>query len=250
MPHGICHLSLVPVRSLAEDTSEMCTQLLYGDHFTILEQRKARIRIRMAFDGCEGWICSKQYIPLTAEAFIAIEQTEMPHYAADLVAYSSTKNEVLIPVLLGSCVTQVSLLGHHYEGSIAHGNAVKANLVNTALLYLNAPYLRGGRSPFGIDSSGFTQMVYRINGFSLLRNAESQATQGEALSFIEESEAGDLAFFDDKEGRITHVGIIMKNNYIIHAHGKVRIDRLDHTGIFNTELGLYTHQLRVIKKMQ
>ncbi len=92
-------------------------------------------------------------------------------------------------------------------------------------------------------------MVYRINGHRLLRNAAEQATQGEALSFIEESEAGDLAFFDNKEGAIHHVGIIMNDNYIIHAHGKVRIDRLDHTGIFNTELGRYSHQLRVIKKI-
>ena len=93
------------------------------------------------------------------------------------------------------------------------------------------------------------QMVYKLNGRNLLRKAQEQATQGTALSFIEESEAGDLAFFDNSEGVIDHVGLIMDNNYIIHVDGKVRIDRLDHTGIYNMEKGNYTHKLRVIKKI-
>ena len=92
-------------------------------------------------------------------------------------------------------------------------------------------------------------MVYKINGYKILRDASQQATMGETLSFIEESEPGDLAFFDNNEGIITHVGIIMQDHYIIHAHGKVRIDRIDHTGIFNTDLKQYTHKLRVIKKL-
>ena len=92
-------------------------------------------------------------------------------------------------------------------------------------------------------------MVYKINGHKLLRGAEEQSTQGEALSFIEESAPGDLAFFDNNEGQINHVGLIMQDNFIIHVHGKVRIDRLDHTGIFNTEQRKYTHKLRVIKKI-
>ena len=250
MPHGICHLSLVPVRTLAEDGAEMCTQLLYGDHFTILDQRKHWSRIRVAFDGSEGWICNLQFRPLEDSDFKKIEDTSPRQYATDLVAFSSTHDDVLIPVLLGSQAGQAPLLGHRYEGELGSGISGKQNLAGTALLYLNAPYLHGGLSPFGIDSAGLAQMVYRLNGVALKRSPAGQATQGEALSFIEESEAGDLAFFDDKDGRITHVGIILKDNHIIHVHGKVRIDRLDHTGIFNPELGLYSHQLRVIKKMQ
>jgi cell wall-associated NlpC family hydrolase len=125
----------------------------------------------------------------------------------------------------------------------------KEQLIETALMYLNAPYLWGGKTPFGIDCSGFTQMVYRLNGFKLMRDASEQAKQGDALSFIEESTPGDLAFFDNKEGAITHVGIIMENNHIIHAHGKVRIDRLDQTGIYNADLRTYSHKLRVIKSI-
>jgi len=92
-------------------------------------------------------------------------------------------------------------------------------------------------------------MVYKLNGYHLLRNAAMQSGQGEALSFIEESEPGDLAFFDNSEGEIIHVGIILKDHYIIHAHGKVRIDRLDHSGIYNAEKNRHTHKLRVIKKI-
>ena len=117
------------------------------------------------------------------------------------------------------------------------------------MLFLNSPYLWGGRTPFGIDCSGFTQMVYRLCGHHILRDAKEQANQGEVLSFIEESEAGDLAFFDNEEGNIIHVGIIMNDYQIIHAHGKIRIDTLDHSGIYNVDLQTHTHKLRVIKKI-
>lgn len=107
----------------------------------------------------------------------------------------------------------------------------------------------GGKTPFGIDCSGFTQMVYKINGYKLQRDATQQAAQGDTLSFIEECEPGDLAFFDNQEGKITHVGIVLQNHNIIHAHGCVRIDHLDHTGIFNSQLQKHTHKLRVLKKI-
>ncbi len=109
--------------------------------------------------------------------------------------------------------------------------------------------MQGGRSTFGVDASGFTQLIYKNCGIPLNRSVEQQSEQGIPLSFIEESKPGDLAFFDNKEGVIHHVGIILPNNYIVHAFGKVRIDRLDHTGIFNPETKQYTHQLRVIKSL-
>jgi cell wall-associated NlpC family hydrolase len=116
-------------------------------------------------------------------------------------------------------------------------------------MYLNSPYQSGGKSPLGIDCSGFTQMVYKLNGVQIPRNVSEQALKGEVLSFIEESEPGDLAFFDNEEGEIIHVGIILENNYIIHVYGKVRIDRIDHTGIFNIDTKRHSHKLRVIKKI-
>ncbi len=249
MEYGICHLSLVPVRSSADNASETITQLLYGEHFKILESRKYFHKIRVAFDGCEGWVGKDQVITLEEAQYHVIEASKGSTHAIDLVSFIETDKRTIFPILLGSSVGFTSLLCHKFEGQIIVDKQGKTALLNTALHYLDAPYLNGGRTPFGIDSAGFTQMVYKINGHQLLRSAQLQAGQGDALSFIEESEPGDLAFFDNQDGQIDHVGIIMANNYIIHAYGKVRIDRIDHTGIFNSDLGAYTHALRVIKQI-
>ena len=116
-------------------------------------------------------------------------------------------------------------------------------------MFLNSPYLWGGRSPLGVDCSGFSQIVYRLQGIDLPRDAYQQAKVGTTLSFVEESEPGDLAFFHNSSDEIVHVGIILKDNYIIHASGKVKIDRLDQTGIYDNERNIHTHNLRFIKKI-
>lgn len=247
MQYGICHLSIVPIRSLAEDSAEMVSQLLYGEHYKILEERKNWSKIRIAFDKCEGWLQNNQIISLTENEFKELDSTTSPKYTIDLVSFMETKKNNLLPIVIGSSINKSS--NHKHEGNVISSKQEKSNLINTALIYLNSPYLWGGKTPFGLDGPGFTQMVYKINGYKLLRSAASQATQGIALSFIEESETGDLAFFDNNVGEIDHVGLIMENNYIIHVHGKVRIDRIDHTGIFNTDTNTYTHRLRVIKQI-
>ena len=249
MQYGICKLSVVAVRSLADDASEMSTQLLYGDHYKILEQRKQWSKIRIAFDKTEGWISRAQTFEITEADFKSVDSAKNAKLSTDLVSHVSNGKGVLMPIVLGSTIPVQGVLPYTFEGNFKEEDADKSQLIDIALLYLNAPYLWGGKTPFGIDCSGFTQMVYKIYGYALKRQAAAQASQGEALSFIEESEAGDLAFFDNSEGEIDHVGLIMENNYIIHAHGAVRIDRLDHTGIFNVEEKKYTHQLRVIKKI-
>ena len=247
MQYGICHLSIVPIRSLAEDAAEMVSQLLYGEHYKILEQRKQWSRIRTAFDKCEGWVHNTQITSLPENEYKELDSASSPKYTFDLVSFIEVQKNNLLPIVIGSTINDTS--NHIHEGNILSSKQEKSNFINTALLYLNSPYLWGGKTPFGLDSAGFTQMVYKINGYKLLRNAAAQSTQGNVLSFIEECQAGDLAFFDNNEGVIDHVGIIMDNNYIIHVHGKVRIDRIDHTGIFNTEAKTYTHQLRVIKQI-
>ncbi len=249
MPYGICHLSVIPVRAQADNSSEMLTQLLYGEHFKIIEIRKYWSKVRIIYDGTEGWVENQQFLPIDKSQFNAIEENNSPKYASDLVGYSSAKDQALIPVLLGSSVSNAPLLSHRFEGAFLNGTGAKSNIVPIAMYYLHAPFLRGGKTPFGVDDAGLSQMVYKINGYRLPRQASDQAMVGESLSFIEESEPGDLAFFDDKDGNIEHVGIIMKDNFIIHSHGKVRIDRIDHTGIFNRDKGLYSHPLRVIKKI-
>lgn len=248
MQYGICDLSIVPLRSEASDSSEMVSQLLYGDYFKVLEKRKSWSRIRLAFDKYEGWIDNKQYREITEEEYNKIEG-EHPILSSDLLEYVKDDNEKLLTIPLGSSLNFLEHLNHQYDGNKVSGIKPKSNLIKTAFTYLNAPYLWGGKTPFGIDCSGFTQMVYKLNGYKLFRDASQQAKQGEPLSFIEECEPGDLAFFDNNEGDIVHVGIIMENNYIIHAHGKVRIDRLDHSGIYNVDRRIHTHKLRVIKKV-
>lgn len=248
MQYGICPLSLVSVRLTPEETSEMVTQLLYGEHFKVLEHRKFYSKIRIAFDKCEGWVRKDQINLVQEEQYDAIVNTKAI-FATDLISSAETDKKHALPILLGSSVHATEFLNHEFEGDNSSGNREKSSLIQTAFYYLNAPFLKGGKSPFGIDSSGLSQMIYKINGHTLLRTAQQQSSQGDALSFIEESEPGDLAFFDNQEGEIDHVGIIMDDNYIIHSHGMVRIDRLDHTGIFNREQGRYTHSLRVIKKL-
>lgn len=248
MQYGICNLSIVPVRLEPSDSFELTSQVLYGEVFKVLEQRKYWSKIRLAFDNYEGWVSNKQYYKITEEQYNSLTK-EAPKLSTDLVEFIQDKNEQLYSILLGSSLNGLSILNHRFDGNSTTDVLPKSNLINTAFLYLNTPYLWGGKTPFGIDCSGFTQMVYKLSGYKLLREASQQATQGEALSFIEESEPGDLAFFDNSEGIITHVGIIMKDNYIIHAHGKVRIDRLDHSGIYNVDENMHTHKLRVIKKV-
>ena len=248
MTHGCCHLSLVPVRESASDKSEMVTQLLFGDVFIILDNKPKWIKIRNAFDNYEGWIDAKQFLPISENQYQK-QNVELLQCSTDLVEYVQDAQKHLLPIVIGSSLSGMKALGFSYEINKNEGKSQKKNIIPIALLYLNSPYLWGGKSPFGIDCSGFTQMVYKICGLKLYRDASQQALQGKSLSFIEEAEPGDLAFFDNDEGQIIHVGIIMKNNYIIHAHGKVRIDRLDHTGIFNPEIKNYSHQLRVIKQI-
>jgi hypothetical protein len=248
MQFGICNLSILPLRLEPSDTSELVSQVLYGDLFKVLEQRKQWSKIRLAYDKYEVWIDNKQYLEITEASYQNLN-LEALKLSSDLVEFVQDENQLLNTIVLGSTLNGLSLLNHTYEGVYVDKQNPKSEIISTAFKYLNSPYLWGGKTPFGIDCSGFTQMVYKLNGYKLLRDASQQASQGEALSFIEESEPGDLAFFDNNEGVITHVGIIMKDNYIIHAHGKVRIDRLDHSGIYNSDKRMHTHKLRVIKKI-
>jgi cell wall-associated NlpC family hydrolase len=250
MKYGICHLSIVPMRANPEDLSELVSQLLYGEVFKIIDQRKKWIKVRCSTDDYTGWIDRKQYRPLNAQEYTkALENT--PVFSSDLVDFVSTANGMLKSIVVGSSIHNCAVLGDTFEGQKREHNHNNSELIiEQALMYLGSPYLWGGKTPFGIDCSGLTQMVYRLSGKTIPRDAKDQALLGETLSFIEESKPGNLAFFDNSEGKIIHVGLIMKDNYILHAHGEVRIDRLDQTGIFNTHKNTHTHKLRVIKKIK
>lgn len=247
MQYAICNLGTVPLRMEPSHTAEMLSQLLYGETFKILEERSNWSRIRTSFEQLEAWIDNKQFQKIQETDYQELTAGSLK-LSADLVEFVTAENH-LIPIPLGSELNGTEYLGHGHSGAIATGIQVKEKLIETAFLYLNAPYLWGGKTPMGIDASGFTQMVYKLNGHKLSRNASEQARQGESLSFIEESEPGDLAFFDGPDGIINHVGLMMSDNYIIHVDGKVRLDRIDHSGIYNSDLRRHTHQLRVIKKI-
>jgi hypothetical protein len=255
MPYGICNLSIVPLRIEPNDRSEMVSQVLFGEHFMVLETHQKWSKIRLAFDNYEGWIDTNQYLPLFEENYIEIEESKNA-LAGELIDFVTDENDNFLTIAIGATLPfyndknfKLGNINYRYEGKVFKEKLPKESLIEMAASFLNAPYLWGGKTPFGIDCSGFTQMVYKLCGYKLLRDAGQQATQGEALSFIEESEPGDLAFFDNEEGVIVHVGIIMNDNYIIHAHGKIRIDRIDHSGIFNVDTQRHTHKLRVIKKI-
>ena len=240
-------------RAIANRRSEIVSQVLFGEHFKVVEVVKQWAKIQLQYDTYEGWIDVKQFQTITEEQYKQLSKDAIV-LNSDLVEYITSPNNLLMPIPLGASLSflnhsEINVAGYDFEGMRISGVKPKSNLINTSFMYLNAPYLWGGKTPFGIDCSGFTQMVYKLNGYHLLRDAAQQATEGEALSFIEESEPGDLAFFDNEEGKIIHVGIIMDDNYIIHSSGKVRIDRLDHLGIYNAETNRHTHKLRVIKKI-
>jgi hypothetical protein len=255
MLYGICNLSIVPLRLESADASEMVSQVLFGEYFKVLDRQKKWSKIRLQFDTYEGWIDNKQYEEITEEVYQQLSN-EKKQYSANLVDFIADENNNLITIPIGSNLPFfdgknliVNTQKFFYEGETFSEKLTKDDILKKAFLFLNSPYLWGGKTPFGMDCSGFTQLVYKLCGYNILRDAKQQATQGEVLSFIEESEPGDLAFFDNNEGEITHVGIIMKDYYIIHAYGKVRIDLLDHSGIYNVDTKFHTHKLRVIKKI-
>lgn len=255
---GFCNLSIVPCRREPSDKSEMTTQLLFGEHFEVLEEHKNWVYICSAIDGYKSWIDRKQYLPISKETH---EQLSAQTYSrtSDVVGViTETTENISFPITIGSRLPlikgkefTIENKKYNFQGSITTPGAKpkRSKIVEDCFIYLNAPYLWGGRTPFGIDCSGFTQMVYRLNGIKLFRDASQQAEQGKMLDFPEEAKPGDIAFFDNEDGSITHVGIVLPDMQIIHASGKVHIDKLDHLGIFSEEKKNYTHNLRILKTM-
>lgn len=237
----------------------MVTQLLFGETVKIYEEKKGDWRkIKTAFDDYDCWVDKKQITEISIEEFEHIN-VHSKVLSAELIHVIQNKTtEEYIPIVLGSFLPNYknnnitfNKSEYVFDGLTFDGlkKNTKNKLIENAYIYLNAPYLWGGRSPLGIDCSGFTQILYKLNGVQLPRDASQQAKVGQTLSFVEESEAGDLAFFDNDEGNIIHVGMVLDNNKIIHASGKVRIDKLDHQGIYNIETNQYSHRLRLIKKI-
>ena len=257
--NGTCHLSLIPVRSEPSERSEMVTQMLFGESYEILEDQEKWLLVRSLSDNYEGWIDQK--MSYVTEPGTTTTETQLPVYlASDLVNPAvCLENNLPVNIVRGSILPAYEdgffYLGgskYSFEGNAGRKPAFPdlTRFERIALSYINTPYLWGGRSPFGIDCSGFVQMVFRFCGIDLPRDAHQQAMLGETIDFVYEAKPGDLAFFDNATGNITHVGIILGEGQIIHASGSVRIDTLDHNGIFNRLTGRYTHNLRIIKRLK
>lgn len=256
MNFGICALSVVPVRSSSSDKSEMVSQLLFGETVEILEKKGTWAKVRCSWDNYIGWIDIKQVRLITPSEFKSYQKK---HSCSLELIQPAISDDYYLPIALGSNLPNYDGLRFSVNGSsfTFSGQVItpveivpNAELVlKIARRYLYAPYLWGGRSPLGIDCSGLTQVVFKLVGINMPRDAYEQVEQGELVDFIEQTQDGDLAFFENRKGKIAHVGILLPERQIIHASGQVRIDKIDHYGIYNTEKEKYTHRLRVIKRI-
>ncbi|MFK7757187.1 MAG: NlpC/P60 family protein [Flavobacteriales bacterium] len=243
MKNGIILEIAVPVRHEPSDRSEMVNQLLFGERYYVIEEQEKWVRIQSDHDSYEGWIDRKQHFEHQYETI------EGKYCNAELKLLHKTRGE--LNVLPGSFICNNEIL-MDFEFNSANQVESIPMIREACMLYLNSPYLWGGRTPLGIDCSGFTQLALRTQGYSIPRDASQQVDLGEQILFVDESQEGDLAFFDNAEGKITHVGIILEEETekkIIHASGRVRIDNIDHNGIFNIETQSYSHKLRTIKRI-
>ena len=252
MNYGICHLAVTPVRSEPQDEAEMTTQLLFGECIKVLESHKQWRKVRSIFDNYIGWIDEKQFIDLNENEFeTALKSVR---YNSDLfLACKSNKRKLLIP--LGSSLPSYKNGTFYLKDEIFEIQALvndftlsKDKLLNIATNLLETPYLWGGRNPMGIDCSGFSQIIYKCIGISLHRDAKDQELQGEEIANLNNAKSGDLAFFINDKNKIHHVGLLHENKSIIHAAGKVRLDKITEEGIFNVDKSIITHKLHSIKR--
>jgi gamma-D-glutamyl-L-lysine dipeptidyl-peptidase len=258
LAYAYCNVPVMPVRSEPVHRAEQTTQLLFGEKAEIIEiNNKEWARIHIAWDGYEGW-CKLSQLKIVNKKEYRKSAKYIAASHADKVIFPT--GEMLLPLgceltgLTGGIIIPLKEPGK-FKGkknnpaeAVLNGESIKS----AALQYLHAPYQWGGRSVAGIDCSGLTQMAYKLCNHAIPRDASQQALEGELVDFLQHSKCGDLAFFEDKDGKIVHVGLLLDNQNIIHATdtlGRVTIDRIDQGGIISTILKMRTHNLRFVKRL-
>jgi len=256
MKTAINLLSVIPMRKEPSHRSEMVSQLLFGEFVEVMEEEDNFIRVRCLYDDYVGWVQSNQLTSveriLTTSVYSGNWLQEVSvngktvHIPMGTPVYSTQEERV---VRIGTSEIRYLSTDKTCYWTASEEKFTKNNLELIYKIFLNSPYLWGGKSVFGIDCSGFVQQVYKMLGVRLLRDAYLQAEQGIEVENLDQGKLGDLAFFNNEKGRIVHVGILLENNQIVHASGNVRIDTIDDNGIINHETGKRTHQLCLIKRM-
>lgn len=253
---GISRLSVCPIRSKPDDTAEMVSQLLFGEVVEILDTYRSNwILVKCMHDGYEGWMDTKQIEPISEEIIDGSYSDYLCLDISEPIFCDGDSTYITLGAVLpyfDGMTAKVNQKKYRFSGQVISPPTIIPSYLyieKLARKLMNAPYLWGGRSPFGIDCSGFTQLIYKCIGIALLRDSKDQATQGDIVHFVSQVMPGDLAFFSKSTEHITHVGIIMDSNKIVHASGRVRVDTIDHYGIFNNEIQEYTHRLKIIKRL-
>lgn len=250
--YGIIRVAHAPIRANNSDKEEIVTQLLFGEGLEILETSSPWVKIRCMHDSYEGWIDEKQFYTNEDDAFFWWKKLATRRIMEHSIAFSS--NDGIVHLYRGSLVPEDYFngfqLGEQNFTALKKDQTLQRNqsVVEIAQMYLNTPYLWGGRSATGIDCSGFTQMVFAFTGKDLPRDASQQVEQGKNVAF-REIEAGDLAYFVNLNGKVIHVGILTGQGTILHAHGKVVEDFIREDGIYKKESGLKSHNLFIIKRL-
>ncbi len=251
---GIVLIPLVPVRTAPAETAEMCTQLLFGERVELLEVQERWIRIRNMTDQYEGWADRKMIHPLNEQEAGTLDQAQWKHVQIPACSCALNGTPVLLPG--GSLIPFMNTVPCMPAGQtlliddtwVDEQPADTGRIVHLAQQYRQAPYLWGGKSVMGIDCSGFVQVVFAMCGIVLPRDASLQAGHGESIEGLDQAQAGDLAFFENAQGRIVHVGILLGPDRIIHASGQVKTERIDRQGIISAQTGMYTHRLSHIQR--
>lgn len=237
--------------------AEQVSQLLFGDHYEVMEISKDKkwLNISVYYDGCEGWIDAHQHHSITKEHYEYINRADFKITTDRATSILYNKSPLLI--LIGSIIPISGSELFRMEEQFAFNGDSKslglkrdAEFLKTiAVKYLNTPFQWGGKSSFGIDASGLTQMTFKINGYRLGRTVQDQSKQGKEVTGIMNSLPGDLVFFTSKDEKYRHVGILLDKQKVIHSSGWVRTDNINEEGILNLETKVCTHQLVQIRRV-